>query len=250
MCRSKNNTSAFIQKFNKKSTSIKDIIKTVLTNTQLIAVMVYDLFKLIPFYMIAASIAYYCKIVLNDTESVASLLVSFNLGTFIGCMLSNKSVKLVGSKNTNFLGIIGFIICHFVAYLLPTSKITIMLLLGLGQIFFGIAHGNTTNLYSMCSTYSEYKNNKSIKGMAMALCNTSIKVCIVIRGMIITGVLSLINYNPDVARTYEVVNGIKTLFFLIPIGFLILSLIPLIWFKIKDSDIEYMEKIISYNKNN
>ena len=54
--------------------------------------MVYDLFKLIPFYMIAASIAYYCKIVLNDTESVASLLVSFNLGTFIGCMLSNKSV--------------------------------------------------------------------------------------------------------------------------------------------------------------
>ena len=237
-------------KVNKKSISIKDIIKTVLTNTQLIAVMVYDLFKLIPFYMIAASIAYYCKIVLNDTESVVSLLVSFNLGTFIGCMLSNKSVKLVGSKNTNFLGIIGFIICHFVAYLLPTSKMTIMFLLGLGQIFFGIAHGNTTNLYSMCSTYSEYKNNKSIKGMAMALCNTSIKVCIVIRGMIITGVLSLINYNPDVARTYEVVNGIKTLFFLIPIGFLILSLIPLIWFKIKDSDIEYMEKIISYNKNN
>ena len=118
------------------------------------------------------------------------------------------------------------------------------------QIFFGIAHGNTTNLYSMCSTYSEYEKNKSIKGMAMALCNTSIKVCIVIRGMIITGVLSLINYSPDVARTYEVVNGIKTLFFLIPIGFLILSLIPLIWFKIKDNDIGYMEKIISYNKNN
>ena len=237
-------------KVNKKSISIKDIIKTVLTNTQLIAVIVYDLLKLIPFYMISASIAYYCRIVLNDAESVASLLVCFNLGTFIGCMLSNKSVKLVGSKNTNFLGIIGFIICHFVAYLLPTSKMTIMFLLGLGQIFFGIAHGNTTNLYSMCSTYSEYKNNKSIKGMAMALCNTSIKVCIVIRGMIITGVLSLINYSPDVARTYEVVNGIKTLFFLIPIGFLILSLIPLIWFKIKDNDIEYMEKIISYNKNN
>ena len=39
-------------KINKKSISIKDIIKTVLTNTQLIAVMVYDLLKLIPFYMI------------------------------------------------------------------------------------------------------------------------------------------------------------------------------------------------------
>ena len=236
------------EKINKKSISIKEIIKTVLTNTQIIAIMLYDLLKLIPFYMIAASVAYYCKIVLNDANSVAFLLVFFNLGTFIGCMLSNKSVKLIGSKNTNFLGIIGFIICHFIGYVLPTNKITIMSLLGLGQIFFGIAHGNTTNLYSMCGTYSEYKNNKSIKGMAMALCNTSIKMCIVIRGMIITAVLSAINYNPNAVVTYEVINGIKTLFFLIPIGFLIISLIPLIGFKIKDSDIENMEKSIHYNK--
>ena len=125
------------KKINKKSISIKDIVKAVLANNQLIAIMLYDLLKLIPFYMIAASVAYYCKIVLNDENSVAFLLVSFNLGTFIGCMLSNKSVKLIGSKNTNFFGIIGFIICHFIGYLLPTNKITIMFLLGLGQIFLG-----------------------------------------------------------------------------------------------------------------
>ena len=206
--------------------------------------MIYDLLKLIPFYMIAACIAYYCKIVLNDVNSISFLLVSFNLGTFIGCMLSNKSVKLIGSKYTNFLGIIGFIICHTVGYLLQSNKLIIMILLGLGQIFFGIAHGNTTNLYAMCGTYGEYKNKKSIKSMAMSLCNTSIKVCIVIRGMIITAVLSLINYNPNAVVTYEAIKGIKTLFFLIPIGFLIISLIPLFWFNIKDSDIEYMEKII------
>ena len=107
-----------------------------------------------------------------------------------------------------------------------------------------MAHGNTTNLYSMCGTYSEYKYKKSIKGMVMALCNTSIKVCIVIRGMIITAVLGFINYNPSAAITPSLVNGIKTLFFLVPIGFLILSLIPLIWFKIKDSDVEDMEKVL------
>ena len=84
----------------------------------------------------------------------------------------------------------------------------------------------------------------------MALCNTSIKVCIVIRGMIITAVLSAINYNPNAVVTYEVINGIKILFFLIPIGFLIISLIPLVWFKIKDSDIENMEKNIRCNNEN
>lgn len=224
--------------------SVKDIIKAILINNQLIAIMIYDLLKLIPFYMIAASMGYYCKIVLNDESSVALLLVAFNLGTFLGCMLSNTSVKFIGSKNTNFLGIIGFILCHFIGYILPTNKVLIILLLGLGQIFFGMAHGNTTNLYSMCGTYSEYKYKKSIKGMVMALCNTSIKVCIVIRGVIITAVLGLINYNPSAAITPSLVNGIKTLFFLVPIGFLAVSLIPLIWFKIKDSDVEDMEKVL------
>ena len=224
--------------------SVKDIIKAILINNQLIAIMIYDLLKLIPFYMIAASMGYYCKIVLNDESSVALLLVAFNLGTFLGCMLSNTSVKLIGSKNTNFLGIIGFILCHFIGYILPTNKVLIILLLGLGQIFFGMAHGNTTNLYSMCGTYSEYKYKKSIKGMVMALCNTSIKVCIVIRGVIITAVLGLINYNPSAAITPSLVKGIKTLFFLVPIGFLTVSLIPLIWFKIKDSDVEDMEKVL------
>ncbi|MGL4913727.1 MAG: MFS transporter, partial [Romboutsia sp.] len=223
------------------SPSIKDIFTTVISNTQLLAIIVYDILKLIPFYMIAASVAYYCKVVLGDPTSVALLLVPFNFGTFIGCMLSNCAVRKFGSKNTNYLGIGGFIICHLIGYFLPTNIIVIMIVLGLGQIFFGMAHGNTTNLYSMCGTYSEYKTGKSIKAMVMALCNTSIKICLVFRGLVITAVLGFINYNPDALITDMTIRGIKNMFFLVPVGFLIISLIPLLWFKIKDKDIEVME---------
>ncbi|MGL5693279.1 MAG: MFS transporter [Peptostreptococcaceae bacterium] len=227
--------------FEKLNISIKDILTTVMSNKQLLLIIIYDICKLIPFYMIAASVAYYCKVILGDANSVALLLVPFNFGTFIGCMLSNFAVKRFGSKNTNFIGIIGFMLCHGIGYFLPASKIGIMIILGLGQIFFGMAHGNTTNLYSMCGTYSEYKTGKSIKGMFMALCNTSIKVCLVGRGLVITAVLGFINYNPDAVITNTTIEGIKNMFFLVPIGFLIISLIPLIWFKIKDKDIEIME---------
>lgn len=229
----------------KNSISVKEIIKTVITNPQLLLIIVYDLLKLIPFYMIAACIPYYCKVVLGEPNSIALLLVPFNFGTFVGCMMSNTCVKKIGSKNTNFLGITGFAMCHLLGFILPTNKITIMILLGLGQVFFGTAHGNTTNLYSMCGTYSEYKTGKSIKGMVMALCNTSIKVCLVIRGLVITSVLGIINYSPNVLITVEAINGIRILFFLIPIGFLVVSLVPLIWFKIKDSKVEAMEKEIA-----
>lgn len=229
----------------KSSPSIKEILVTVVSNSQLLLVIVYDICKLIPFYMIAASIAYYSKVVLDDAGSVALLLVSFNFGTFIGCMLSKSAVTRFGSKNTNFIGIIGFMICHGIGYILPISKIGIMMVLMTGQIFFGMAHGNTTNLYSMCGTYSEYKSGKSIKGMVMALCNTSIKICLVIRGLVITAVLGFINYNPDALVTSATIYGIKNMFFLVPIIFLFMSLIPLLWFKIKDGDIEMMENKIS-----
>ena len=136
-------------------------------------------------------------------------------------------------------------ICHGIGYILPIGKIGIMIVLMTGQIFFGIAHGNTTNLYSMCGTYSEYKSGKSIKGMVMALCNTSIKICLVIRGLVITAVLGFINYNPDALVTSATIYGIKNMFFLVPIIFLFMSLIPLLWFKIKDGDIEMMENKIS-----
>lgn len=228
----------------KNNPSVKDILTTVISNKQLLLIIIYDICKLIPFYMIAASVAYYCKIVLGDAASVALLLVPFNFGTFIGCMISNSSVRKFGSKSTNIIGIIGFMICHGIGYFIPVSKIGIMIVLGIGQIFFGMAHGNTTNLYSMCGAYSEYKTGKSIKGMVMALCNTSIKVCLVARGLVITAVLGFINYNPDAAITNMTIQGIKNMFFLVPIGFLILSLIPLIWFKIKDEDIEIMESKI------
>lgn len=222
-------------------TSIKDILTTVISNTQLLLIIAYDILKLIPFYMIAASIAYYCKVVLRDPSSVSLLLVSFNLGTFIGCMFSNYSVKKFGSKNTNFIGIIGFMICHGIGYFLVINQIEIMLILGLGQIFFGMAHGNTTNLYSMCGSYSEYSAGKNIKGMVMALCNTSIKVCLVARGLVITGILGFINYNPNAIITETTIQGIKNMFFLVPVGFLGISLVPLLWFKIKDKDVELME---------
>lgn len=235
-------------KHTKANTSVKDILVTVISNTQLLSIIVYDILKLIPFYMISASVAYYCKVVLGDQSSVALLLVPFNFGTFIGCMLSNSSVRKFGSKNTNFIGIFGFMICHAIGYILPVNKIFIMVILGIGQIFFGMAHGNTTNLYSMCGTYSEYKTGKSIKGMVMALCNTSIKICLVARGLVITAVLGFINYNPDALITDMTIKGIKNMFFLVPIFFLIISLIPLIWFKIKDKDIETMEAQISLKK--
>ena len=225
--------------------SFSDMAKGVASNPQLMAVLLYDFLKLIAYYIIVASVAYYAKTILNDPASISLILVVFNIGTLIGSLLSRNFVKKIGSKKANFLGVIGFIVCHAICYILPTSKFMIIGILGIGQIFFGIAYGNTTSLYSMCGTYSEYKTGKNTKGIIMSFCSLAIKISIVVRGIVITGVLGAIGYNPDIAINVATQNGIKTLFFLVPIAFLIVSLIPLVFFKIKDSDIPVMEKAIA-----
>ena len=143
---------------------------------------------------------------------------------------------------TNIIGILGFAICLVVIYIMPVNKIIVTSLLGLGQIFFGIAYGNTTSLYSNCGTYSEYKTGKNTKAVIMSFSSLAIKISIAVRGVVITSVLSAISYNADAAITNSTVSGIKMLFLLVPIAFLVISIIPLLGYKIKDNDIAVMEK--------
>ena len=225
-----------------KSISFKDMAKSITSNPQLLLVLIYDFLKLIGYYTLMASVAYYAKVVLKDASAISFILVVFNVGALVGSLISKRVVDKVGSKLTNMIGILGFALCLVVIYIMPVNKIIVTSLLGLGQIFFGIAYGNTTSLYSNCGTYSEYKTGKNTKAVIMSFSSLAIKISIAVRGVVITSVLSAIAYNADAAITDSTVSGIKMLFLLVPIVFLVISIIPLLGYKIKDSDIAVMEK--------
>lgn len=225
-----------------RSISFKDMAKSITSNPQLLLVLIYDFLKLIGYYTLMASVAYYAKVVLKDESAISFILVVFNVGALIGSLISKRIVDKVGSKLTNIIGILGFVICLVVIYIMPVNKIIVTSLLGLGQIFFGIAYGNTTSLYSNCGTYSEYKTGKNTKAVIMSFSSLAIKISIAVRGVVITSVLSAISYNADAAITNSTVSGIKMLFLLVPIAFLVISIIPLLGYKIKDNDIAVMEK--------
>ena len=76
----------------------------------------------------------------------------------------------------------------------------------------------------------------------MSFSSLAIKISIAVRGAVIPAVLAAIAYNPDGAITSAVQDGIKMLFLIVPITFLILSIVPLLAYKIKDSDVTMMEK--------
>lgn len=233
-----------------KRVTFKDMAKGISTNPQLLFVLMYDFLKLIAYYTLMASVAYYAKLVLQDPAAISLILVVFNLGALIGSLKSKDVVAKMGSKNTNIIGILGFAACLVIIYFLPANKFIVTALLGVGQIFFGIAYGNTTSLYSNCGTYSEYKTGKNTKAIIMSFSSLAIKISIAVRGAVIPAVLAAIAYNPDGAITASIQSGIKMLFLLVPIVFLVVSILPLLGYKIKDSDVSMMEKELQARGNN
>lgn len=238
------------EKSNAKRVTFKDMAKGISTNPQLLFVLMYDFLKLIGYYTLMASVAYYAKVVLKDQGSISLILVVFNVGALIGSLYSKNVVAKIGSKYTNLVGILGFAACLIIIYMLPANVLIVTTLLGIGQIFFGIAYGNTTSLYSNCGTYSEYKTGKNTKAIIMSFSSLAIKISIAVRGAVIPAVLAAIAYNPDGVITDTIQGGIKMLFLIVPIIFLVVSILPLLAYKIKDSDVTMMEKELQERGSN
>ena len=232
----------------KKSVSLLDMLRAIVTNPQLLALLLSDAMRLIGFYMVGACAAYYTKIVLQDPSITSILLVLFNAGTLVGSLMSKRIVTKLGTKNATLLGVAGFAVFMFLLYFMPTNYTIIFLILFLAQVIFGVAYGLTTSMYSMCGTQSEYKTGKDVKGVIMACSSLAIKIAIALRGVVISTALAAISYNPDAVVTDSAQSGIKLVFLIIPAIFSLISVVGFLFFKIKDQDIARMEKEIAEKK--
>ncbi len=229
-----------------KAVTFRDMGRSIVGNPHLIVFLCHDAIRLIGYYGIAAAASYYAKYVLGAPTSVGIMLVFFNLGNIIGSGFSQRAVKQWGTKNTNIIGMVGFIVLHLICYFVPANLYIISALLFLSQIFFGMSYGLTSSMYSICGTYSEWKSGGAAKGVIMSFCSLAIKIGVALRGVIITAFLGMIAYNPDLTVvSAEMQTGFKQLFVLVPAALLTVSLIPLFFFRLTDDRVAQMEKEIA-----
>lgn len=233
-----------------KAVTFGDMARSIISTPPLIALVFHDALRLVAYYGVAAAAAYYAKIVLQDPSAVKTLLFIFYLGGFIGSLLSTKlAAKLGGAKKATYFGVIAFIVVHGATYFLPANMMLIAITMGIAQLLFGIAYGLTSNLYAMCGAYSEYKTGKNTRGVIMAFSSLSIKLGIAIRGVLIAYVLGAIQYSPTATITAAAQSGIKTLYIVVPVVVLVISLIPLFFFKLDDKEVIRMEEEIKARKS-
>ncbi len=228
-----------------KAVTFKDMGKAIASNDQLIVVLLHDAIRLIAYYGVATLTTYYAKCVLGVSTDSGILLIFFYLGCIIGSAFTSRIGKKLGVKKTTFVGVLGWLVFQALVIVMPANLWVVSACLFVGQLFFGVAYGYTSNLYAMCGTYGEWKTGGQARGVTMAFCSLAIKLGVAIRGVIIPVVLGMIAYDATAADPTVFAGGISSLYGLFPAVCIAISLIPLIGFKLSDEKIAQMDKEIA-----
>lgn len=223
-------------------TSGMDLVRALLQNPPLIALMIADLSKWAFNFIVSGIAMYYFTYVAKD----AGLLTTYILISNIFCVVGSYLAKSVAKKFSTIIGTIGtFILMAAVmiaANFLYTNVWLVVFLMSLAQLGYGIAYACTPALYSDTIIYSEWKTGKNATGWISGLQNVPLKVGVMLRGISISACLAIAHFTPGMdasQATVELQKGICLGFMIIPACALLLSAVILLFgFKITREKVE------------
>ena len=223
-------------------TSGMDLVRALLQNPPLIALMIADLSKWAFNFIVSGIAMYYFTYVAKD----AGLLTTYILISNIFCVVGSYLAKSVAKKFSTRTGTIGtFILMAAVmiaANFLYTNVWLVVFLMSLAQLGYGIAYACTPALYSDTIIYSEWKTGKNATGWISGLQNVPLKVGVMLRGISISACLAIAHFTPGMdasQATVELQKGICLGFMIIPACALLLSAVILLFgFKITREKVE------------
>ena len=230
-----------------KKISFRAMGANIVTNPNLIGVVLHDILRLIAYYTVAAGTAYYAKVVLGSAAASGTILMVFYLGCFVGSFIAARVAKAIGTKNTTLLGVGGWAVIWGVCFFVQPGFIALNVLLFLSQVLFGLAYGLSAHLYSMCATWSHWKSGENTIGTTMSIMTVAVKLGVALRAMILPAALAAVGYVSS-ATVFDAaaIAGINQVYFLLPFVLLLVSLVPFLFlFKIKDADVVRMNEEIA-----
>jgi len=241
----------------KKSVTLLDMLKTIVTNPPLLVLVIADSFKGTGNMCVNAMIAYFIRLTLvvpdaNVVATVSNVITVMSIGQLLGSTISRRIASKFGAKTSQVLGNGGLAVIMVVVWLVPASLTAAYIFIPLAIMVYNIGMGQSANMYSMCGTWSEHKTGNNIRGLIMSCSALSIKIAVAARGAIVAAALAYLSYDPQATLVGEAAeamgSGIKTAFCLIPAAFCAMAVVVILFFRINEADIPLMEKEILERK--
>lgn len=216
----------------KDRTGGMDLIRALLQNPPLIALLIADLAKfMFNFVLMGVATYYFAYVAVNDGLLSAYMLIT-NIFCVIGAYLSKSLSNRFTTRNTT-IGVMAIqAVLLVISYVFYNNVTLVIVLMSVAMFGYGITYACTPALYGDTIIYSEWKTGKNAAGWISGLQNVPLKVSIMTRGIIISACLAMGNFSAEIdpaAASDELKNAISIGFMVIPAIALGIAVIALLF---------------------
>lgn len=188
-------------------------------------------------------LTYYVIYVVGSFTAIAPIFTVMTVTELIGCVCMPWGTKTFGKRNwlllLNVLMVGGFILM----FLFPTSNMTFLLIVS-AIIGYGNSSANVcTGMLSDCIEYGDWKYGIREEGVTYSYMSFGVKLATAVGGSVTVLLLAASGYVPNADQTEAVKTGINAVVNLLPAICIVLSVIPLFWYKLdkKRMDVIYAD---------
>ena len=135
-------------------------------------------------------------------------------------------------------------------YLFYGNAYTVIGLMTLAQVFYGMAFAASPALYADTVVYATWKSGKDASGWIMGLQNLPLKVAVFLRGTILSACLVAVGWKSGVVLEGAARQGMTIAFALVPAIFCLVGMILLlVGFRITKDKVAFYQSEIDARKN-
>ena len=217
---------------------IVDMIKSVLTNDQLLILILVMSASYIAQYTIMTVAVHYFTYVLGDVMLMTYSMAAGTLVAVAGAFIGPKIGVMLGKKHAMVLGLLCQCLALVLVYFFARSSVIAYIVLY--SFFFltmYIYFSFNANYTIDTGEYHFHKTGKDNRSVANGMMNLPFKIGLLIGGSVPMFVLEAIGYRPNMEQTPEFINKFMMMFALFPAAFCLLAAIIMQFFyKITDAD--------------
>ena len=216
----------------KDKTGGMDLIRALLQNPPLIALLIADLAKFMFNFVLMGVAAYYFSYIAGNSGMLPTYILVTNIFCVVGAYLS-KTLSNKFSTRTTTIGVMAIqAVLLIVSFLFYNNVTLVIVLMSVAMFGYGITYACTPALYGDTIVYSEWKTGKNAAGWISGLQNVPLKVSIMTRGIIISACLDMGNFSTDIDPAQapeELKRAISIGFMIIPAIALIIAVVALLF---------------------
>lgn len=179
-----------------------------------------------------AMLTYYVIYVVGSFTMIAPIYTTMTIFQLIGCVMLPWATARFGKRNwllmLNFIQIIAFVIM----FVVPANNNLFLIAV---SAFIGLANSASnicTGMLSDCIEYGDWKYGIREEGLTYSYMSFGVKLATAVSGSVCVLLLAASGYVPNADQTEAAKMGINAVVNLVPAACILISAIPLFWYKL------------------